>query len=273
MQEKLTVGKNISYSALFAAVGQSIQEKHLFFAFSDAATQKLFTVNNLSSSLWDGREKNAETFLDFFGVIDANLGLNKTNYYLKRTIEQKITIQNNGNIETEATVSYTNTSKKDSPYGGDYKNYMRFILPAGTNVKTIKIDNVTRETIDPITDATIFTAKGFLPPAELEVEKGVEQGKTTIGFLIAVPIGQTKKVSISYTVEKAVNLQQPEFAYDLKIFKQPGTDVDPYALSLQYPGTYQVLDKDQRLNDVGGKLIYEEVLSEDINLKVSFSKK
>ena len=74
--------------------------RNIFF-FSNEAIQHLFTVNSLSSSMVDTREKGKNEYLDFLGVIDANIGANKINYYMKRTIEQKVTLTEKGQLELE----------------------------------------------------------------------------------------------------------------------------------------------------------------------------
>lgn len=272
MQQKIA-DNNFSYVALAKAVGESIKNKHLFFAFADPPSQKLFAINNLSASLSDLREKEENEFLDFFAVIDANFGLNKSNYYLKRSIDHKAIIGINGDLEGTATITYENTSKKDSPFAGDYKNYLRFVLPVNTTLKDIKIDNVSAKTTAAITDPEIFTAKNFIAPKDLELERGHEQGKATFGFLLTVPAGKSKKVSISYSLTKAIDTGASAFSYNLRVFKQPGTENDPYSFSLDFPNMFRPINLSPELSDVGGKLLYSGVLSQDMELKAKFGRR
>src|SRR5262249_43460343 len=124
-----------------------------------------------------------------------------------------------------------------------------------------------------ITDPTVFTAKGFVPPKEVEVDTSYEQGKELLGFLLIVPQGTTKKVAFSYSQKNAVDLKQQAFSYDLKIFKQPGTQDDPYNFSLVYPEAFQLVTADRQLTNVGGKLVYSDNLSEDTEVTAEFSRK
>jgi len=272
MQLKIS-SNNFSYVNLSKAIGESIRDKHLFFAFADPAPQKLFTVNNLSASLIDLRERKLNQYLDFFAVIDANLGLNKSNYYLKRSIEQSVLITPSGDIEETAVITYKNESTKDSAFAGDYKNYVRFVLPQGAFLNDIKIDNVTNKTVNAITDPEIFTGKNFLAPKELEVEKGKEQEKNTFGFLVTVPSGKSKKVAISYTVEKAVNASASAFAYNLRVFKQPGVERDDYLFSLKFPSVFTPVSFDNKFRNTGGKLFYSGEISQDMDFQAEFGKK
>lgn len=273
VQEKLNQKEGVNFQQLISKVGESIQQKHVLFVFSDEATQQLFTVNNLSSSLLDIREEREDTLLDFLGVIDANVGVNKVNYYLKRSIDHKVVWGNDGKLTAEVTVTYENTSKKDSPFGGDYKNYVRFVVPPDVQVQHISVNGIKQSTVPAVTDPEVFTADDFEAPDELEVETSKEQGKDVIGFLLLVPTGTTKTVTLAYEHHGTFNPTDPFLAYNLQLFKQPGTLNDPYLLSFSFPSTYQVLRADSMLNDVGGKLIYSDVLSEDKEIQVEFSKK
>jgi hypothetical protein len=273
MQEKVGKGAGVNYKALGAQVGKAIAGKHVLFVVSDEATQKILTVNNLSSSLFDPRRAGENGFLDFFGVVDANVGMNKTNYYLKREIQQQTNIGELGSIQTTSTVTYTNTSKSTSPFGGDYRNYVRFVLPAHTVLRGITVDGKSQPTTDAITDPNLFTSKTFVPPAELELETTIEQGKQVIGFFMIVPQGATKKIDVTYDHVRVIDPTQASFVYNLRLFKQPGTQNDPYSLTLVYPATFQPVRKQGQLSDVGGKLVYSETLSQDKDLSVIFSKK
>ena len=48
---------------------------------------------------------------------------------------------------------------------------MRFILPLNATISDIQIDDQTQKIIPAITDPTVYEAKGFVPPAGLEVQK------------------------------------------------------------------------------------------------------
>jgi hypothetical protein len=273
LEEKFKKKDGVNFQQVISKIGESIGQKHVIFVFSDTATQQLFTVNNLSSSLLDIREEEKDTYLDFLGVIDANVGINKANYYLKRSIDHKVNWNVDGKLTTTVTVTYENTSKKDSQFGGDYKNYVRFAVPRDVEVKSVAINGVKQTTIPAITDPDIFTKDGFTAPKELEIENSREEGKDSIGFLVLVPAGKSKTVTLIYDSFRIVESKEPIFSYDLRLFKQPGTMNDPYSFSFVYPAGYQVVRKDSILSDVGGKLIYSGTLSEDKTMRIGFSKK
>lgn len=273
MLVRLSEHKNISYINILQAVEKSIKEKHVLFAFKDQSVQDVFSANNLSSNMWDKRTSGENVINDSFGVVDANIGANKSNYYLLRSISQDVTISTSGVIEETSTVKYENTSKKDSVFGGDYKNYVRFVLPEGAVLKGINIDGNDIPTIPAVIESSIVSVKNFVPPKELEIESTKVNGKEVIAFFIIVPAGGTKNIAISYMLSTGVNTNSPSFVYDLRVFKQPGTDEDPLSVVINYPPKFKPLDLGRDAVDLGGRVKYEVKLNEDRDMRVGFSQK
>lgn len=271
--EKFTESKQIPYQRFLKELGESAKEKHLLFAFPDSATQQLFTVNNLSSALWDGRKRETNTFLDSVGVIDTNVGTNKANFYLSRSLQQEVTINDKGEVRTTVKVIYENTSRKGSPFGGDYKNYIRFLVPAHATLQDVLFDDRSVAKTAAITDPAEFTQTGFIPPKELEVDETQIDGKTSIGFLVVVPASTIKSFSITYTLPSVIDTNLSSFTYNLRVFKQPGTRQDPFSLFVGYPPSYQLVKAGEGIVDVGGKVSYSTELSEDKFINAEFSKK
>ncbi|MGH9856523.1 MAG: DUF4012 domain-containing protein, partial [Acidobacteriota bacterium] len=200
MMTELFETKEYSSEKLLLETERSVRSKHLLFAFADKGIQNVFTVNGLSSSLHDGRSEEKQKILDYLGVIDANVGANKANYYVKRSITHSVNMKGLDGLQETAVAMYNNTSEKDSPFGGDYKNYVRFLIPANAKVTGVSIDGVTVQTVSAITDASVYTTPGFIPPSELEVDEEQIGGKKAVGFFFIVPAGKTKTVALHYTV-------------------------------------------------------------------------
>jgi len=273
LMDKLAGEKKLPYEKFAQMFVAATAQKDILFAFSDPNVQNAFTVNDLSSSLWDDRQAENNTVLDYFGVVDANVGANKANYYIKRSMSQSTTINDRGGLSETAEVTYQNTSTPTSPFGGDYKDYVRFLLPANATVESISFDNKPVQITPAVTDPTIFTSAGFTPPPGLEVEQTDEQGKNVVGFFVIVPKGVTRTIAINYNTPDVLADNAVSFAYNLKLFKEPGTANDSYQLSLSYPNDATVVENDTQLVNVGGKLIYDGQLSEDTDLTSTFSKK
>lgn len=265
--------KQYSYEKLLEQTELSIRQKHLMFAFADEGIQNVFAINGLSSSLKDGRTKAKNTFLDFFSINDANVGTNKANYYVKRSIVQQVAFDGSGGLQTTAEVAYTNSSTKDSPFGGDYKNYMRFVLPENAVLQNVAFDNTIQTVVPAVTDPTIYKDPSFTPPSGLEVEETVAFGKKVVGFFFIVPAGRTITVKLEYTVPEAVDLKESSFGYNMRLFKQPGAGEDQYTLFLTYPNGFKPLSNNKNATELGGKLSFDTKFVEDTDFIASFSRK
>lgn len=271
-------GENISYASLLSLIGKSISEKHILFAFSDPKIQEAFTVNGFSSAVLDKRQNRKPQINDFLGINEMNLGVNKANYYIKRKIVQNVSIENDGSVSERLTVIYKNESRPNVWPGGDYKNYVRFILPKGTDLKSVAIDGKEQKITEAITDPTIYEKKNFKPPLGLEVEVYEQDGKTIYGFLFIAPSEKFTTVSIFYNLKKKISFDSASI-YDIKVFKQPGTDNDSYDLILDYPPGLNFLKLeddsgiDGQLKSSKDRIEYKTKLLKDINLKFNFTRK
>lgn len=269
MQAKISQG-NIPYLLFIQAISNSLSQKHLILAFNNNA-QDTFTVNDWSSSLWDKRKENKESINDFLGISETNLGVNKVNYFIKRKISQSIKIEESGSLSEELDISYKNTS--NSWLGGDYKNYLRIILPLDTKIFSVSINDVSQRIVDAVTDFQIYEAKNFKPPIGLEVEKVNQDNKTIYGFLVNVRVEEIVKIKVKYNLAREAPLNLTSFSYNLRLFKQPGIDDLPYSFSLTYPTSFNVIKSSDGLSREEGKVFYSEKIVEDKNLIINFAKK
>src|SRR3989344_4606784 len=95
INNKISSEKKLPYPSILKSIGDSILEKHILFAFSNSDIQKTFTVNGLSSSLWDGRKIDNSVVNDFIGISEANIGVNKANYFMGRSVSYRAYLKEN----------------------------------------------------------------------------------------------------------------------------------------------------------------------------------
>lgn len=143
--------------------------------------------------------------VDPFMQVEANVGANKANYYLKRTIDHSISISPTEAKHTRV-ISFENIAQLDAWPKGAYKNYMRFYLPSAAVSPTIKIDGIA------------------VPNSE--ITKIQENGQQVLGFLLEVPIKSTKQVTMQYTVPFSFP-QGSDFSYVFFNQEQPGNGDTP----------------------------------------------
>src|SRR5581483_1534889 len=173
---KISSNSNINYFSLIKTLNDGFLEKHLMISFIDQSIQPIFSINGYSDSIVDIRGQSGGTVNDFLSVNEANLGINKVNYFIKRKISQAVNIDNEGVVHEQVRIDYRNLSNGSWP-GGDYKNYLRLVVPDGSILKDIWINGVKQNIIPAITDYQTYEQKGFIPPSGLEVEQNVLYAK------------------------------------------------------------------------------------------------
>jgi hypothetical protein len=247
LQLRISEAKNIPYLSLMQAVTKAIYEKHILFAFNNSSEQATFSVNGWSSALVDERPTGDSTINDFSGVDEANLGGNKVNYYVSRSISQDTTIDKKGSVSATLTMDIKNSAPTSLGAAGIYKNYLRFILPLNANLLSVEINRQEQTIVPAVTGPAVYEKKGFVAPQGLEVQRDDYPQNTLYGFLINVQPQETSFIKINYTLAQQINIFQPEINYNLKIFKQPGVDLYPYDFSLSFPSSFKVLNQSPEL--------------------------
>nr|MBI5455751.1 DUF4012 domain-containing protein [Candidatus Levybacteria bacterium] len=265
---KITESKNLSYINLLKAVTTSIYEKHILFAFNDPNIQAAFAINGWSSALFDERKNGQGIVNDFMGVNEANLGANKVNYYVTRSLSQEASIMDDGTVSENLTIAYKNASKDLV-----YKNYLRIELPMDTNINKIIIDGKEQKLINAIDDPVVYEKKNFKAPEGLEVKKESQAQNSIYGFLININPKDLKVIQLFYDLPEKLTLINPEFSYSLKLFKQPGIDFYPYGLSLNYPQGFKVVKSPNDIKVTSDKLIFSSQITRDRELKINFGAK
>lgn len=259
--------KKISYLGLASSIGGMFQQKNILLASSDTNVQNTFTVNNLSGSLWDERTDSPKNINDFVGINETSLDVSKPSQIVARKLSQVVDIKEDGTISANLTLEFQNSAVED------YKNYLRFILPGGIQIKTIKIDGVEQALANAITDPQMYEENSFKPTSGLEVQSYEEKGKTIVGFMVVVPKG-THTVQIVYDLAKKPPLESiGNFSYSLRFFKQPGVDSYPFDLVLTTPSSYKTLNFPKNVSGNGDKISFSKNSSEDFELNLDFSQK
>lgn len=206
--DKLRNDENISWPLIFNNLIRGIEEKHLMFSFNDTAIHNLFSLDNLTGSLFPKREEKEGDLDDFLTVVDSNLGVNKVNYFVKRNIATSITVDEKGALSEVLKITYINQSPND-----EYKNYLRIITPSGTRIKKVEFDGQELKEIDTEED----------------------RSKSVFGFLLHIPARSQKIASVTYELGGLMSIAKGLNTYNLRVIKQPGTHEDPLTITINYP--------------------------------------
>ena len=236
-----------NYEKIILALAQSLGERHIqIFAANDAVENVLLEQN------WGGE-------LDFLGdnylgLIEANFGANKANYFVKREIFFQMDMAKTGEIDTTVTINYENTSKNNAWPGGDYKNYLRLFIPPSAKFLSASLGDNRKATVSAVLTENVLKK---VKPEEFLIYKSSDSGKVNYGLLVNVPAPGKKTVSFTYRLS-GVDLTKEEISYRVYIRKQAGTDKDNLNVVYNFPSFLHLLgiDKSQQFR-------YNGQLSED----------
>jgi hypothetical protein len=163
---------------------------------------------------------NRPVTTDYSYLVEANLGINKANYFLKRRIEHQLTILKNKEILAVSTIEYQNQSPADTWPGGVYRSYLRDYLPKNATVVSIK------------TGDTKLNLK--------DVDQEIINNNLVLGFPVTVLVKNSLKVEITYRLQEQFVLNNHQGRLAVIIPKQPGILDDQLDVIINYPSFLSV---------------------------------
>lgn len=212
-------------------------------------------INNLG---WDGKIYNGKCsqencVSDYWYLVEANLGVNKANYFIQKGIEE-VTEITPTNLNRTIRVNYENTAKNNNWPGGDYKNYVRIYLPKDVELSQISV-----------ADGYDTSFKKVYVNSEINIRE--VDGKKEVGFLVTVPVLKKRILEVKYSSNLLVDGGK-EFTYMKYIQKQPGSGETSLVSLISYPENWQPLQVEPTATIVGGKLLFNLKLDEDVKMGV-----
>lgn len=264
--DQLLLEKNIKTEVLIK-IYEGLVQKHAMAYFSSLPLQ-----NSIKQLGWAGSYNipdcsTLNCFSDFLRIVDANLGVNKVNYYIEKKSSDKITINSDGTITHALAITYkNNAAKNDTQVGGVYKNYVRVFVPASMELIEAK-------------QGTIVLSKeaGEVASASSVLVTKNQNNQSFATFLEVEPESE-QTLAFTYKTIGALNENN---TYALYLQKQPGTQNDPIAISLRHPQNWTTLVNPQETSNVasavslatGNEIGYTINLLTDYALRVSFERR
>lgn len=225
--EKIKNAKGKEMLGVGGALFASLEQKEILAYSNDPRIE--LVISNLN---WGGRIREYQPvsnrqpiFADFLYLNEANVGINKANYFVQRKIDHQIIVNQEGGVEEKLTLTYDNQSPSESWPAGNYKNYLRLYLPKGARITSVLVT-------DPKNPGL------WLPFDFKYFESTEDHNKSLFGFLFNIPIKSKKTVEIKYELNQKVDLSQKLASYLLLLQKQPGAYPSDYSLSFIYPSGF-----------------------------------
>lgn len=214
-RELITAVENLpssKYFNLLESIYSSFEERHIQMYFHDLNAQE--SVINLGY----GGEVNMNTdcglrcFNDKYALVDANLGVNKSNYFINRSHGLNVSVKKD-QIGHELFVTYTNTASQALGNMGVYKNYSRLLLPLNAEVSGLRL----------------YDKSGSYE--DVKFDKTIVNDRQEIGFLINILPGDSKRVQAVWNLKTDALSNGGEYRVDVR--KQAGTDNDQFSLNIE----------------------------------------
>jgi hypothetical protein len=224
--------------ALIRLLIQSMRQGHLFFYYPDTTVQSVLNHFSLDGSIQPGQG-------DYLMVVDSNLGSDKVDQYIKRSLTYSVDLSNPQTPAATLHLAYQFPNQASiqchqagsdvipSHYEGYYQincywDYWRVFLPKEARLKTAKFEIVPSEYFD---DKIGWQKRIDTLPGE--------RGTLMIGGLVVVPPQQSKEVTLQTLLPAAVlTKQQDHLVYRLRIQKQPGIEAVSVELRIITPPGY-----------------------------------
>lgn len=261
---RITTDRSLSAGALLHVMTESIQSRDIQFYFVDQQLQSLVTQWNWGGEVTlescDVVAQQIPCKGDGLAIIEANLGVNKTNFFVTREVLSQITIDPDGTLEHALTLKISNDAPVLPDGSGAYQVYMRLLIPLGAEVREVSLDGA----LVPARDVT----NAVPPPAPYWFE---ESGKTysIVHIPIAVRPRQTSQLSLSWKRYGALAFDTSAI-YQLTMRKQSGVSEIPWHVVLRYPGSWSSSGEGGIAK--GSVLEYNTTLTKDAKFRVIFQK-
>lgn len=234
----------VSIRKLTNAVKKSLDEKQLVVYIENQTLQEVF-----ESLFWSGRvikpkclNNNKNCLIDFLMAVDANLGVNKANFFINRLITLKTNFETDGKINHILSVVFKNDSPSEVFPGGSYNNYFQVYLPKTTVMKSI-------------------TKNGVLIDQDSYNNEIKDDSFLIIGFFFKVLPKTTTEIKISYQLEDA--FKKGEGTYQLIVQKQIGSANNDFISEINLPKNYYLLSQNFIPLVKNNQILYNTYLSTD----------
>lgn len=173
-----------------------------------------------------------ETTGDYFFAVDTNVGFNKVNGIVRKSLDYSVNIDVSGLARARLNITYNNPSTRDIPCDHDdlsydptyelmmnrcYWNYLRVYIPSG---------------------ATLVADQNG---GDLEFA-GVEGGKDVWATYLIVPPRDKPQLALGYYLPRPVLQKVSDgWEYRLTVQKQSGTDAFPLRVTVTAPAGMQIV--------------------------------
>ncbi len=229
--------------SLLKAISSNLDSKHIQLNLKNTNVQKILNDASWTGSLVSSL-CNSNCLSLWFGEVEANLGVNKVNYFIERSMSANIVLARN-EITTDVSISLVNNAPKEMGEAGNYKNYIRLFSDETALYKSVILEkNGQRE--------------------ELIPDISTQQDTKSSSAGIFVNLLAKEKAKITFRFTKPIPSSWDTNEVDVFWRKQAGTKSDPVNIKIS---AVEGLSLTQE-----GTSVYNTNLSEDLSYKLFLKK-
>jgi lipopolysaccharide/colanic/teichoic acid biosynthesis glycosyltransferase len=214
--ERLIGATDLDTKKLAEALGKAISERRIVIYSSDALEESLIKRLGIGGDLTNPPG-------DYFLVLGQNLGENKMDYYLKRSISYKGGVRNDGSVRSTLDVTVENTLQPGAPVPGYIggarprinlseraaRTYLSMYIPRNAVLLGVKIDG--KQTT--------------------QIDDRIELGKRLIVANLDVAAGAKRHVVLDYRIPRAL----VDGKYRLSVQNQATVNADNVSVEVRAP--------------------------------------
>ncbi|OIP84672.1 hypothetical protein AUK04_02085 [Candidatus Roizmanbacteria bacterium CG2_30_33_16] len=225
---------------LLLALKNALDEKQIVAYFEDSQIQ-----DQIDLQYWSGRvfpsvcpPKVDNCLPDYFFPIEANLGVNKANFFINHSLTINSQIDVTGKWENTAIIRLKNTAINAVFPGGDYVNYIQIMIPKNATIQEVKNDSVIIN--------------------EFDLKNDIYQ---TVGLLVTIPPQKTIDLKIKYKNE--FKLIKGKNIYQLLLQKQIGSSNQDFTFNIKLPKRTYLINQNFTPLVKGQTIVYNTTLTAD----------
>jgi hypothetical protein len=236
--------------ALFGiAIKRALDEKHIVIYTKDAAVQA--DIERLG---WSGKVLNPQCItstshciVNHILPVDANLGVNKANYFVHTSMHLKTVFDPSGRIDNELSFAFTNNSPPKVFPGGVYKNYFQVYIPHNARITSVRVND-----------------------AEQPYDQSRTGFFTIIGTLLTIEPKETAVITLNYTLHE--KMLSGANAYQMVFQKQIGSFNHDFSLEVVFPNGVLITDQNFKSVAKNNSVLYNSSLSANKIFVIEFVK-
>jgi len=221
---------------------RNLEDRHIQIFLHEKEVQK-----SISALGFDGAflvpSCSDNCYSDWLGIVEANLGVNKANYFIKRNATFFAELEGES-IDRRLEVEYQNLAKPELGIDARYKVYVRGVIPQ---------------------DAQLISAEQFSQGERTNLTPDIKEvrGRKEVGVLLEVWPGETKALSLSWQSKSPLDYSASG-EYRLYWRKQAGTASDPIVVSIKTPAQISPRFNPKFSLTQEGEYVYNTTLGRDL---------